>query len=91
MTTLLDVVLSERERLTIGNENLLLHEVDAHNLLGDRMLNLQTGVHLKEVEILVFVYEKLYSACAHISHCLGCCHCGGAHLGAELIGEEWRW
>ena len=91
VTTLLDVVLSERERLTIGNENLLLHEVDAHNLLSDRMLNLKAGVHLKEVEVLVLIDEELDGTCTHIAHSLGSCHSGSTHLGTELRIEEWRW
>ena len=45
----LHVVLGERERLPERDANLLAHEVDARHLLGDRVLDLDAGVHLHEV------------------------------------------
>ena len=40
-----------------ANPNHLAHQVDAVALFGDRMLNLQTRVHLKEVELTLRVQE----------------------------------
>jgi ABC-type phosphate/phosphonate transport system ATPase subunit len=34
-----------------------LHQIDAGDHLGDRMLHLQAGVHFDEVELAVFIEE----------------------------------
>lgn len=39
---------SETQRLPGGDAELLLDEVDSRGLLGDGVLHLQAGVHLKE-------------------------------------------
>ncbi len=39
------------------NADLLAHEVDAEDRFGDRMFDLQAGVHLDEVELAVLVQE----------------------------------
>ena len=52
-----DVLLGDRQGLTGGNAQLLLDEVDAGDHLGDRMLHLDTGVHLDEIELAVLVQE----------------------------------
>ena len=46
------LLLRERERLACGDAELLLDEVDARHELGDRMLDLQSGVHLDEEELV---------------------------------------
>src|SRR5690606_26178413 len=43
----LDVVLGERQRLTRGDPQLELDEVGLGDELGDRVLDLETGVHLE--------------------------------------------
>src|SRR3712207_8614617 len=40
-----------------GDADLLVHEVDAGDHLGHRMLHLDAGVHLDEVELAVLVQE----------------------------------
>ena len=40
-----------------GDADLLAHDVDAGDGFGDRMLHLQAGVHLDEIEAAVFVQE----------------------------------
>ena len=40
-----------------GDADLLEHEIDAGDRLGDRMLDLQTSVHLDEIELAVLVQE----------------------------------
>mmetsp|Transcript_15057 Transcript_15057/g.20450 ORF Transcript_15057/g.20450 Transcript_15057/m.20450 type:complete len:217 (-) Transcript_15057:517-1167(-) len=42
------------------DKNLLLHKVDARDLLRNGVLDLQTSVHLEEVEIFVDVHQELY-------------------------------
>ena len=49
----------EREPLAPRDPDLPLHQVDAGDHLGDRMLDLQPGVHLEEVERAVLVEQEL--------------------------------
>jgi hypothetical protein len=45
------------QALAAGDEDLLLDDVDAGDHLGDRVLHLDPGVHLDEVELAVLVQE----------------------------------
>ena len=54
------------ERLPGGDADLLLHYVDPGDHLGDRMLDLDPGVHLDEVELLVPVHQELHRARRHV-------------------------
>ena len=47
-----DVVLRDRQLLARGDAHLQFDEVDAGDHFGDRMLDLQTGVHLHEEELV---------------------------------------
>ena len=69
----LDLLLRDRKRLALGDADLLAHQVDAGDHLGDRMLDLQAGVHLDEVELAVFPQEldRARAAIAHVGHRLG--------------------
>ena len=51
------------ELVALGDEQLSPHDVDAGDLLGDRVLHLDPGVHLDEVETArVGIHEKLDGA-----------------------------
>ena len=52
-----DVALPVAKRRAGGDADLLAHEVDAADHLGDRMLYLQPRVHLDEGELAVLVQE----------------------------------
>ena len=52
-------VLGDVERLAVGDLELLQHQVDACGLLGDRVLHLQSGVHLEERDQAVLADEVL--------------------------------
>ena len=52
-----DLVLGHRQRLAGGDADLPLDEVDPGDRLGDRVLDLQPGVHLEEEELAVLVDE----------------------------------
>ena len=47
------------ERLAVGDPNLLGHQVDPHDHLGDWMLDLNARVHLQEGEPASLVQQKL--------------------------------
>ena len=52
-----DVFLGKVERRARCDANLFEHEVQPRDHLGHRMLNLQAGVHLDEIEFPVFKQE----------------------------------
>ena len=49
--------LGQRQRLARGDADLPFDEVDARDHFGDRVLDLQPGVHLEEEEVTVLVDE----------------------------------
>ncbi len=53
------IILRDGQSLFRGNANLQMYQIQPGDQLGDRMLHLQTRVHLKEVKILLLVDEKL--------------------------------
>ena len=58
-----DVVLAERQRLAGRDVELGLHQVDAGDRLGDRVLDLEAGVHLQEVGLVgLGVEQELHRA-----------------------------
>ncbi len=65
------------------------HEVDAEHRLGDRMLHLQAGVHLQEVEFLPLrVVDELHRAGALIGDALAQLHRRRVQAGAHFVREE---
>ena len=55
------------EHAALGEAELLAHEVDAGDLLGDRVLDLQPGVHLEERDGAVLADEELARAGADVA------------------------
>src|SRR3546814_10073513 len=51
------VFLPDRKLLPRGDQQLFAHQVDAGDHLGDRVLDLDAGIHLDEVEAPVLVQE----------------------------------
>ena len=82
----LDVVLPEGQLLTRGDADLPRHQVEPGHQLGHRVLHLQPGVHLQEVELAV-LEEELdrpgVVVAAGLRHLDG----GLAHGPAHLVGE----
>ena len=72
-----------------GDPDLLAHEVDARHQLGDRVLDLEAGVHLEEQELAVLV-EELDGAGVVVAARLGDLDRGLAHGLAGLGGEGRR-
>src|SRR5690606_4900905 len=84
-----DVLLTERERLARSDADLLLHEVDAGDQLGDRMLDLDARVHLQEIEPAV-LEQELDGAGVAVADGRRGGDGGGAHGLAQLGRERGR-
>ena len=69
----LDVLLAQGQRMAVGDADLLADQIEAGDRLGHRMLDLQPGVHLDEVEFAVLPEEldRAGAAIAHVGHRLG--------------------
>src|SRR5256884_1068040 len=57
MTADLHVALRVRQTLAGGDQQLRLHQIDPGDQLGHRVLDLDAGVHLDEVELVILVQE----------------------------------
>ena len=87
----LDVLLPEGQLLAGGDADHLLDEIEAGDQFGHRMLDLQAGVHLEEVEALVrSADDELDRAGGLVVHRLGQRHRLLAHRLARRRVEERR-
>ena len=66
-----DLVLGQRERMSVGYIDLPTHQIGSSDALGHWMFDLQTRVHLQEVEAAVGVEQVLDSACPDVADRLG--------------------
>ena len=82
----------KRERLAAGDPDHLAHQIDAGDHLGHRMLDLDAGVHLDEVEVVAdVVVEVLERAGAAVVDRLGERHRGRAEpLARRLVDSDRR-
>ena len=78
------------EFLAVGDAEHLQHEVDAADLLGHRVLDLQPGVHLEEGDGAVLADEELAGTRADIAGLDQDGLAGLVELGALGVGEERR-
>src|SRR5262249_22643279 len=53
-----DIALLQTELLSIGYKQLLLHQINSRDHFSDRMLDLEPGVHFKEVKVTILVDQK---------------------------------
>src|SRR5262245_15038778 len=65
----LDLVLSDGQRLPRGDADLLTHDVDPRDRLGDRVLHLHARVHLEEVVRTVCVEQAFDRARRSVTDC----------------------
>ena len=82
-----DVLLRERQRLAGGDANLRLDQVDAGDHLGHRVLDLDAGVDLDEVEVVVWIDDELDRAGVRVAGLLDQPHGRFAHRLALLGGQ----
>ena len=84
-----DLVLRHRQTLARGDANLPFDQVDAGDHLGDRMLDLQSGVHLQEEELAVLI-DELNGACVEVADSFGSLDRRVAHRRFDAIGQARR-
>mmetsp|Transcript_22919 Transcript_22919/g.40553 ORF Transcript_22919/g.40553 Transcript_22919/m.40553 type:complete len:292 (+) Transcript_22919:1363-2238(+) len=83
-----DVALLVVERLARRHLDHLLHQVHVGDHLGDRVLDLQPGVHFQEVKVAMLVHQELHSARALVVDGLGELQRLLAHRLAHLRRDE---
>ena len=85
-----DLFLREPQRLACRHTDHLLDQIEPGDALGDRVLDLQPGVHLQEVEALVLADHELDGAGALIVHRPGERNGLFAHRLARRFADERR-
>ena len=83
------LLLAHRQRLARGDPDLPLDQVDPGDRLGDRMLDLEAGVHLEEEELAVLV-DELDGAGVVVADRLRRVDRGGAHRVLDPVGQARR-
>jgi hypothetical protein len=73
------------QRLTLGDPQLHLHQIQPGDQLGDRVLDLQPRVDLEEVEAARLVEDELDRAGADVADRLAGRDRGGAQRGPQVI------
>ena len=86
---MLDGLLRERERLARRDAELLGDEVEAGDLLGHAVLDLEARVHLEEEELAV-LEQHLDGARVHVAAAERDLHAGFAHRAARVVGDRGR-
>ena len=81
-----NLLLGHRQLLAGGNANLPFHEIDAGDHFGDRVLHLQTGVHLQEEELAILINE-LDGSCVVVTDSLCCFDSGFTHCVFNAVGK----
>jgi len=80
----------EWEAMACGDGDLEFDEVEASDLFGDGMLNLQAGIYFQEIEIEIGVNEELDGACVGVAASAGEPDRGFAHFFAEVGRHDRR-
>ena len=81
------LVLAQGQRFACGNAQLPLDQIQTRDRFSDRMLHLQTGVHLHEEKVhaaLGLLDDELHRACAQVIHRFSRGHCCGTHARTQL-------
>ena len=85
-----DIVLRQRELLTGGDADLGFDEVDAGDHLGDRVLDLDAGIDLNEIKVVVLIDDELDRTGGVVAGRLGQADRGGRHRLAGLLRQSRR-
>ena len=78
---MVNIFLLDRQRQARSNADLFAHYVDAGDLLGNGVLDLNAGIHFHEIHF-AFGEQKLHRAGVLVTHRLRRFHCQIADIGA---------
>ena len=78
----------KRQAMAGGDGDLQLYEVQAGDLLGDGMLDLQTRVHFQKIKIEIGVDQKFHRAGVGISAGARQANRGVTHFLAQVRGHD---
>src|SRR5258705_1312699 len=91
MTRPANLFLTKTKRRAGGDCDLLTNKIDPGDKFGDRMLNLESSVHLQKIEIASLVRDqKLDRARPHIVYRARQLYCGRTHRFAQPRIVDWR-
>ena len=82
-----DILLAPGERFAGGDADLLFHQIEAGHHFRHAMLDLDTGIHLHEIDFPIAVQQKFHGAGVDIAHRLRGIHRGFADLPALLRAD----
>ena len=91
MSTRLHLLLGEAQRFARRDTDLFNDEIGAGHHLGDAMLDLDSCVHLHEVEVPLRVHDELDGTCICILYGLRRENRTAVHLGTGLVGDRRGW
>src|SRR5438552_18901875 len=80
----------EWQAVARGDGDMKLHQIEAGNLFGDGMFDLQARIHFQEIEIEVGVNEEFNRACVDVTAGARESHRGVAHLLAQVGSDDRR-
>ena len=86
----LNIILFIRQRISGSNCYHIPNQVNSRTFLRHRMFYLQTGIHLEEVEVLVFIHHKLQCPGTVISYFLTGFHSNLQHFLSRLFFHKRR-
>src|SRR5690606_29023197 len=79
-----------RNFFTSSYLDLLFYQVVVNYLFRNRMLYLDTGIHLHEIELAVLVHQELDGAHAFVTDSHGAFNSRIAHAFTQVVSNEWR-
>ena len=91
MTVDLELLLGQGQRLTTGDPKLPLDEIEPGDHLRNRMFDLETCIHLHEIETAVLVRDELDGPRADIADRLRSVHGRLSHCGPSLQCHSGCW
>ena len=84
MSLVANIGLAVAEFFAHSYPNLLLNQICAGDAFGNRMLHLDTGIHLQKIEVVVCINDELNGAGVRVSYRFYRLRGGFADFGAEL-------
>src|SRR5262249_36121518 len=91
MSAKLNIALSVRQTLTGSDHDLVPDDVDAGNHFSHRMLDLNAGVHLHEIEVPFFVDREFKVSDIGISHVFDRLNAPPAYFVSQRRRHDDRW